>query len=117
MSNPAYLDRAHPVRVILERAAYSGSLPTAGQLDALAEVSHATLPDGHTLARFRRALVAGAQECADISATGAHATARGRADELAAELARAMTPEERAVDTFEANPESLDDIARRMFTH
>ncbi len=117
MSNPAYLDRAHPVRVILERAAYSGSLPTKAELDKLAEVSDAVLPDGHTLARFRRHLVAGAQECAGISATGAHATARSRADELAAEMAVTMSPEERDVDTFEVNPEPLDDIARRMFSH
>lgn len=114
--NPGYLAREHPVRVLLEQAA-AGRQPSQRQLDQLEEVSALLLPDGHSLSRFRRYLSAGAEECAAITARGAHAEARRRAAELVSSLAVTMSEEERAVDTSEPNPEPVDSIAARMFNH
>lgn len=113
--NTSYLERSHPIRQMLEAAASGGALPTRARLDELAAIDARHLPDGESVARFRRAISGAAEEAAAIRATGANLEARRCADAHVAALARQMTPAERALDVSEAEPEPLDAIASRMF--
>lgn len=114
--NPAYLDRNHPVRALLEDAAF-GREPTRAQLD---ELDRTDLPDGHSLARFRSDIAKAAAEIARTHSPAPgvanHLDARRLADNHVARLARQMTDHEAGATG--QNPdhiEDLDAVAARMF--
>ncbi len=113
--NPSYLERGHPIRQMIEASAQGGGLPTASQLDELAELDAQHLPDGEGVARFSAQISTAARECAGIRATGANLEARRCAERHVARLAALMTDAERSLAVSEAHPEALDDISARMF--
>lgn len=115
--NTSYIDRSHPVRAILERAA-SGHQPTKKDLDELlTNVSDERLPEGQSLDRFRADIVKHAADIAAIRATGASGPARTAAGEAASAIARRMTPEQRALNTSMTtnSKREIDDMITRVF--
>lgn len=115
--NQNYIDRGHPVRVILDHAAH-GRQPSKVDLDTLlSEVSDERLPEGHSLDRFRSTLISKARDIAAINSTGAHANAVAAAEAASGELARLMTPEQRALKTTDSRTSNreVDDAVRRAF--
>ena len=116
-TNPNYIARSHPIRVILDKAAH-GHQPTKADLDRyLTEVSDERLPDGQSLDRYRAEIVRQSAHIAAVNATGNHGSAREAAETAAAELARTMTPEQRALNTSNtrSSDREVDDIIRRVF--
>lgn len=110
-----YLERSHPVRVLLDAAA-NGSPPTRAQLEALAEHDR-LLPEGASLARFRDRIARASEELVSLhSKDGGIGRSLPRAAELAADLADRMTEDERAADG-DPNAEELDTITKRLFSH
>lgn len=117
MTNPGYISRNHPVRVILDQAAH-GNQPSKRDLDQLLiEVSDENLPDGQSLDRYRTELVKHASRIAGIHATGATGPARTAAEEAASTLASQMTTEQRALNTSatRSSDQDVDDVVRRVF--
>ena len=119
-TNPSYLDKQHPVRVILEQAAL-GQRPTKAHLDKL--LDRPDLPDGHDLSRFRTKVVKAADAIADTyggNGSNEHGAARRQADDLVADLAASMTDPERAITSTHApsadtDPDDVRALAERMF--
>lgn len=117
MTNPGYISRNHPVRVILEQAAH-GRRPSKRDLDQLLiEVAEENLPDGQTLDRFRSEISTQAAHIAGIYETGAHGPARTAAEEASSALAVRMTPEQRALNTSttRSSERDVEDVVRRVF--
>ncbi len=106
----SYIDKNHPIRLILDRAA-GGESPTRVSLLAL---DRSDLPDGDDLARFRDDLSVAAQEVATIASVGAFGSARTRAQEHLAAFAEQMSDAEREIYGDE-NPEDVREISSRMF--
>src|SRR4051812_19838704 len=109
-----YLPRNHPIRHLLEQAA-TGTEPTRGQLDQLGHYGD-ELPEGQSLSRYRAELTRNAREVAATAQTGSFGEARRQAETGWRAIAARMAREEAALDGEpEAERESTDDIARRMF--
>lgn len=107
----SYLPREHPVRELLEQAAF-GRLPTRAQLDKLD--GFRDLPDGQSLASYRESINRHAREVAAVAETGNHHAARQRAEAAWTRLADRMSPEQASV-TGDPDPEPLADVTARMF--
>lgn len=107
------LDRAHPIRTLLDQASL-GTQPTTEQLDKF--LNRPDLPDGHDLARFRARLVRAAAEVGAVKNAGDYQAARRLGDQRAAELAADMTAPEAGIATTDPTPEDVDTITARMFT-
>ena len=117
MTNSSHLDRQHPVRAILEQAALGGTVPSRAQLDEL--LVDDALPDGHSIARFRRSLTSAATEVAGIArpdgSSHNYREARARADHHVSAFASAMSDPERSATGPVATTADLDVAAARMF--
>lgn len=117
MTNPGYISRNHPVRMILEQAAH-GRRPSKRDLDQLLiEVSEENLPDGQNLDRFRSEISKQAARIAGIYETGATGPARTAAEEAASALAVHMTNEQRALNTSttRSSTQDVEDVVSRVF--
>lgn len=117
MTNPGYISRNHPVRMILEQAAH-GRRPSKRDLDQLLiEGSLENLPDGQTLDRFRSEISTQAAQIAGIYETGATGPARAAAEEASSAIAVRMTPEQRALNTSitRSSEQDVEDVVRRVF--
>ncbi|AKV86387.1 hypothetical protein AKG07_08820 [Microbacterium sp. CGR1] len=117
--NTNHIDRGHPIRVILDHAAH-GRQPSSRDLDQLLdEVSTERLPDGQSLNRFRASLVSKAASIAALNGTGAHGPAVAAAEEAAAEFARQMTTEQRALKTSDSasSQREVEEAVARAFDH
>jgi hypothetical protein len=110
-TNPRHLEQSHPVMFLLRSAAQGGTVTTA-DLDRF--LVRDDLPEGENLNRFRRNVVDGVAQVRAQAQDGNFAAARAQADQLAGDLAARMTDDEASV-TSEPNPESVDEIAARMF--
>lgn len=110
-TNPNYLPTSHPVRALL-RAAVGNELSRADLARLDEHDPH--LPPGHSLSKYGPKVAEAAAKVRALASTGQHGRARALADDLAADLAGRMSEQERAA-LGDANPESVDDITRRMF--
>ncbi|MEI3866635.1 hypothetical protein V6S02_06000 [Microbacterium sp. CCNWLW134] len=117
--NSNHIDRAHPVRVLLDNAAH-GNVATPNDLNhLLGDVSDERLPEGHSLLRYRETINTHAARIAKMHATGNYQAAREAAAAAAAELAGRMTPEQRALKTHSTRSDQadIDSMVARLFTN